>query len=334
MTAPHDWLHHYQDEADAAFLYGVLEAAEHDPARREVYSRLAGVERRHTDLWARLLREHGHDAPPPRPSFQARLMAWLGRRLGPGYLLPMLLREEGREVKGYIDLHRRSAAGAARDVSLTLARESAEHAGTLAQLTGAEWGIVTAGCAAAETLATCACPAGADPERIQRLPNLEGMKDEVVIPRHSRNVYDHAVRMVGVRILEPATLDELEAMLGPRTAMIYVLASPADTGPFGLEPIAKVARTRGVPVFVDAAAENLTPEVHLRRGADLVLSKNFGILGMVNIAPYVSWSFIFVAATSRAVPSVPMRSSAPPDTPRSALSASSDRRTRSGAIPA
>ncbi|HEU5322803.1 MAG TPA: VIT1/CCC1 transporter family protein, partial [Methylomirabilota bacterium] len=137
MTAPHDWLHHYQDEADAAFLYGVLEAAERDPARREVYSRLAGVERRHTDLWARLLREHGLEAPTPTPSLQARLMAWLGRRLGPGYLLPLLLREEGREVKGYIDLHRRSEAGPAQDMSLILARESAEHAGTLAQLTGA-----------------------------------------------------------------------------------------------------------------------------------------------------------------------------------------------------
>jgi hypothetical protein len=40
-------------------------------------------------------------------------------------------------------------------------------------------------------------------------------------------------------------------------------------------------------------------------GADLVLSKNFGILGMVNIAPYVSWSFIFVAATSRVIDPTP-----------------------------
>src|SRR5437667_6633028 len=116
----------------------------------------------------------------------------------------------------------------------------------LAQLTGAEWGIVTAGCAAAQTLATCACAAGADPERMQRLPNLEGMKNEVVIPRHSRNVYDHAVRMAGVRILEPATIEEFEAVLGARTAMIYVLAGPDDTGPFGLEPIAKAARRAGV----------------------------------------------------------------------------------------
>jgi len=63
-------------------------------------------------------------------------MAWLGRRFGPRYLLPLLLREEGREVKGYIDLHRNSTGEAARKVSLTLARESAEHAGTLAGLAG------------------------------------------------------------------------------------------------------------------------------------------------------------------------------------------------------
>jgi len=140
----------------------------------------------------------------------------------------------------------------------------------LAQLTGAEWGIVTAGCAAAMTAATCACIAGGSPEKMQRLPGLEGLKDEVVIPKWSRNVYDHAIRMAGVRVLTPTSLETLEAAIGPRTAMVYILAGPDDTGPFGLEPVAKIARARGVPVLVDAAAENLTPEVHLRRGADLV----------------------------------------------------------------
>jgi len=133
------WLHHYQDESDAAFLYGVLAGEEPDPKKRETYSRLAAVERRHTELWAKLLGESGHPVPAegPPPSFNARAMAWLGRRFGPRYLLPLLLREEGREVKGYIDLHRESRGEAARAVSLTLAKESAEHAGTLAGLSGA-----------------------------------------------------------------------------------------------------------------------------------------------------------------------------------------------------
>src|SRR6188474_2601666 len=62
----------------------------------------------------------------------------------------------------------------------------------LAELTKAEWGIVTAGCAAALTHATSACIAGADPEKMQRLPKLAGLKHEVVMPKASRNVYDHA----------------------------------------------------------------------------------------------------------------------------------------------
>jgi VIT1/CCC1 family predicted Fe2+/Mn2+ transporter len=131
------WLHHYQDESDAAFLYGVLASVEPDAKKRSTYSKLADVERRHTELWAKLLTDHGHaisTAGAP-PSWTAKMMAWLGRRLGPTYLLPLLLREEGREVKGYIDLHRDSR-GAARSVSLTLAKESAQHAGTLAELAG------------------------------------------------------------------------------------------------------------------------------------------------------------------------------------------------------
>ena len=134
----HTWLHHWQDEADAAFLYRTLAAQEPDVRRKDTYSRLADVERRHTQMWSKLLADNGHPVPAagPAPAMKTRILAWLGRRLGSGYLLPLLLREEGREVKGYMDLHAQSQAGAARAVSLTLARESAEHAETLAGLAG------------------------------------------------------------------------------------------------------------------------------------------------------------------------------------------------------
>ncbi len=72
----------------------------------------------------------------------------------------------------------------------------------LAELTGAPWGIVTAGCCAALTNFTAAVIAGTNPERMQRLPNLEGLKNEVIIPEYSRNVYDHAIRMLGVKVVE------------------------------------------------------------------------------------------------------------------------------------
>jgi hypothetical protein len=93
----HTWLHHWQDESDAAFLYGVLASVEPDPKKRDVYQRLAKVEERHTLLWAKLLKDHGHPVPDglAPPTMQSRIQAWLGRRFGPGFLLPLLLREEG-----------------------------------------------------------------------------------------------------------------------------------------------------------------------------------------------------------------------------------------------
>src|SRR5688572_26633265 len=105
--------------------------------------------------------------------------------------------------------------------------ELAEAIGArLATLTGAEWGLVTNGCSAALTHATAACVAGGNPDLHIRIPNLSGFpKDEVIIPKHSRNVYDAALRGVGVRVIEVTTPAELEAALGPRTAPICILAS-------------------------------------------------------------------------------------------------------------
>src|SRR5688572_16681860 len=97
----------------------------------------------------------------------------------------------------------------------------------LATLTGAEWGLVTNGCSAALTHATAACVAGGNPDLHVRLPNLNGFaKDEAIIPKHSRNVYDAALRSVGVRVIEVSTVADLEAALGPRSALVYILAGP------------------------------------------------------------------------------------------------------------
>ncbi len=143
----------------------------------------------------------------------------------------------------------------------------------LAELTGAEWGIVTAGCAAAMSLATLACVAGGNPDKHVRLPNMDGLgKDEVIIPKHSRNNYDAAIRAVGVRLIEVNSAQELEAAIGPRTAMIYIFAGPeADSGTPSYDEITRIARQKNIPVLTDAAAEILTiPNVHLQRGATMV----------------------------------------------------------------
>lgn len=133
----HAFEHHWQDEADAAYLYRLLAGAEPDPAKQDIYRRLADVEDRHLEIWAGLLAEHGRTIGPHRPTGRTRLLAMLGRMFGPGFLLPMLLAEEGREVKAYLDMHRTTGRGVAgRDEALLLAKESAEHATTLNAVAG------------------------------------------------------------------------------------------------------------------------------------------------------------------------------------------------------
>ena len=130
------WHHHLADEADAAFLYRQLATIEQNPKRAELFSKLASVEDRHVSIWQGLLAENGHKAGVPEPSAGAKLRAWLARRLGGGFLLPLLLAEEGREVKGYLQLYQSSPEGPSGPTALLLAKESKEHAETLASMAG------------------------------------------------------------------------------------------------------------------------------------------------------------------------------------------------------
>jgi seryl-tRNA(Sec) selenium transferase len=145
----------------------------------------------------------------------------------------------------------------------------------LAELTGAEWGMIPSGCSAGMKHVTAACVTGGNPEKLIRIPNLEGFeKTEVIIPSHSRNVYDHAIRNIGVDIITVSTPEELQSSMNSRTAMIYIMSDnggPASKGPLSLENIARMAKPLNIPIFVDAAAEILTfPNVHLQQGATVV----------------------------------------------------------------
>src|SRR4051794_14025480 len=143
----------------------------------------------------------------------------------------------------------------------------------LAELTGAEWGMVSAGCAAGLKHVTAACVAGGNPEKLLRIPDLRGLdKTEVVSPRSSRSVYDHAIRNIGVKMITVDTAEEFERALSSRTAMIYLSAGRATAdGPLSLVNVARMAKPLNIPILVDAAAEVLTiPNVHLANGATVV----------------------------------------------------------------
>src|SRR5687767_5414731 len=90
----HDFEHHWQDEADAAYLYRILAEAETDARRQDIYGRLAAVEDRHVVVWGDLMSKHGGMPGKFRPSARGRLLARMGRACGPGFRLAMVLQEE------------------------------------------------------------------------------------------------------------------------------------------------------------------------------------------------------------------------------------------------
>lgn len=147
----------------------------------------------------------------------------------------------------------------------------------LARLIGCEEAMVTTGAAGAMTLGTCACLTGGDVEKVRRLPDLTGMKTEVLIQKVHRNAYDHAIRNAGVRLVEVESRAELEQAANERTAMMYFLGGTSGDyawqTPISLESCLTVSKAGGFPLLVDAA-NMLPPWDNLRKlvslGVDLI----------------------------------------------------------------
>jgi L-seryl-tRNA(Ser) seleniumtransferase len=143
----------------------------------------------------------------------------------------------------------------------------------IATMLGCEAALVTAGCASALALATAACVAGKDPEKIHRIPDASGMKNEVVVQKTHRFEYDHAIRNVGAKFVEIETSDELKAVISDRTAMLFFVNSFDAKGKIHREEFARLANGLKIPALIDAAAD-LPPVENLwaltRMGYDLV----------------------------------------------------------------
>ena len=142
----------------------------------------------------------------------------------------------------------------------------------LAELTGAEWGYITSGCAAGLAQVAAACVAGADPEKMTQLPDTTGMKNEVVMQKRHRNSYDWAIRMTGVRMVEVETRADLNAAISDRTCLIAITGREDERNTIPVQEMIDVARARGIPTLVDAAAQRPdVPNRYLEMGADVVL---------------------------------------------------------------
>ncbi|MFN7918920.1 MAG: aminotransferase class V-fold PLP-dependent enzyme [Bryobacteraceae bacterium] len=147
----------------------------------------------------------------------------------------------------------------------------------LAELTGAEAAFVTAGASCSICLATSAVTVGGDVEKIRRLPDLTGSKNEIVMQKAhtgSGNPYDQNWRMIGTKVIAAETADELRSAIGPRTAALgMVLSHNSEGHKVELEEMIAIAHKAGLPLVLDAAAE-IPPASNLKKfvqmGADLV----------------------------------------------------------------
>ena len=144
----------------------------------------------------------------------------------------------------------------------------------LAELTGAQAAFVTAGASAALCLASCAVTAGKDRAKMTQLPDLTGMKSEFVIQKAHRNSYDHAFRMVGGKLVEVETADQVRRAINDRTAALVMVLSHNSMGhKVELDELIDIGHKAGVPIILDAAAEVPPPEnlgKFAKMGADLV----------------------------------------------------------------
>jgi L-seryl-tRNA(Ser) seleniumtransferase len=132
----------------------------------------------------------------------------------------------------------------------------------LAELSGAESGMVTSGSAGAMAAATAACIAGSDPRKIWQLPDTSGLKNEVVM-LGGRIAFDSAIRLAGAKLVLANTLAELPSAINSQTAMVYTTWRD-DNLPKALA----ITKKANVPLLLDDAA-GIPPFENLSRYATL-----------------------------------------------------------------
>ena len=143
----------------------------------------------------------------------------------------------------------------------------------IAELLHCEYATVSAGCASAITLATAGVLSGLDESKVSQIPDLTGLKSEVILQKSHEIGYAHAIRNCGVELIFVETRKELDAAINDKTAMMWFLNAHNNKGEIKYEEWIEVAKKHEIPTFIDCAAdvppvENLWK--YTKMGFDLV----------------------------------------------------------------
>jgi uncharacterized pyridoxal phosphate-dependent enzyme len=144
----------------------------------------------------------------------------------------------------------------------------------IAELLQAPAAMVTCGAASAITVGTAACLSQGDPAKLQRLPNREGIRFEVIQQKTHRSGYEHQMELCGAKIVTVETRQELESAISDRTGMMFFLNKAEPDGQIKADDFIQIAKKRGVPTMNDCASD-ATPVQNLwkytKQGFDLVI---------------------------------------------------------------
>jgi len=128
--------------------------------------------------------------------------------------------------------------------------------------------LVTSGAAGAIQSGLAGILTGDNESFIKQLPDLTGMKSEVIIQKSHRNPFDHQLRGTGVKLIEIETRDQLRRAVSERTAMMHFSNFANAAGQIKVDEWVKLAKEFKLPCMNDAAAD--TPPVsHLWDYADM-----------------------------------------------------------------
>ena len=193
---------------------------------------------------------------PSRPPARIINAAGYLTRLGNSIMDPPVLRAMEAASRSFVELDKAQLAAS----------------GVIAAVTGAEAGYVVGGAAAGLALAAAACIAGDDLDRIRRLPDTEGMPNEIILPEGHEIYYERFIRLAGARLTFVPDEAALDKAIGPDTVGIFYEASMP--GPIAQASLVARGRDAGIPVVADAAV-SVPPARNLRAiladGTDLAV---------------------------------------------------------------
>ena len=115
--------------------------------------------------------------------------------------------------------------------------------------------IVTSGAASAIQNGYAGILTGNNPTFITQIPDLTGMKSEVIIQRAHRSGWDHQIRTTGAKIVEVETVEDVHKAINERTAAMHFQNLSDPDGKINRADWLKLAHAANLPTFLDAAAD-------------------------------------------------------------------------------